>query len=147
MKLFPLFPIHVIAHDLENYSEYRNKLVRYCYQDQKDSDGVKVSNIGGWQSEHKQIDLLSGVYEEVSKSLTSYLVPQFSQRINVGFPNSKPDIAAWNVLLLNPSDPGWGSSRIIQERLLAQAKARSWTCRIWPSGLALCRKPAISHQN
>ena len=37
---------------------------------------------------------------------TSYLVPQFSQRINVGFPNSKSDIAAWNVLLLNPSDPG-----------------------------------------
>ena len=77
---------------------------------------------------------------------TSYLVPQFSQRISVGFPNSKPDIAAWNVLLLNPSDPGWGSSRIIQERLLAQAEARSWTCRSWPSGLVLCRKPAISHQ-
>ena len=77
---------------------------------------------------------------------TSYLVPQFSQRINVGFPNSKPDIAAWNVLLLNPSDPGWGSSRIIQESLLAQAEARSWTCRSWPSGLVLCRKPAISHQ-
>ena len=76
---------------------------------------------------------------------TSYLVPQFSQRISVGFPNSKPDIAAWNVLLLNPSDPGWGSSRIIQERLLAQAKARSWTCRSWPSGLVLCRKPAISN--
>lgn len=78
MKLFPLFPTHVIAHDLENYSEYRNKLIRYCYQDQKDSDGVKISNRGGWQSEHKQIDLLSGVYEEVSESLTSYLVPQFA---------------------------------------------------------------------
>ena len=77
---------------------------------------------------------------------TSYLVPQFSQRINVDFPNTKPDIAVWNVLLLNPSDPGWGSSRIIQERLLAQAKARSWTCSSWPSGLVLCRKPAISNQ-
>jgi len=39
MKLFPLFPTQVIAHDLENYSDYRNKLIRYCYQDQKDSDG------------------------------------------------------------------------------------------------------------
>ena len=78
MKLFPLFPTQVIAHDLENYSDYRNELIRYCYQDQKDSDGVKISNMGGWQSEHKQIDLLSGVYEELSTSLSTYLSTQFA---------------------------------------------------------------------
>ena len=76
---------------------------------------------------------------------TSYLVPQFSQRINVGFPETKQDITGWNVLLLNPSDPGWGSSRKIQTSLLAQAKERSWTCRSWLSGLVLCRQPAASN--
>ena len=76
---------------------------------------------------------------------TSYLVPQFSQRISVGFPKSKQNIAAWNVLLLNPSDPGWDSSQTIQKRLLAQVKARSWTCRSWHSGLVLCREPAASN--
>ena len=75
---------------------------------------------------------------------TSYLVPQFSQRISVSFPKTDQDIAAGNVLLLNPSDPGWGSSPRIQERLLTQAKARSWTCRRWLSGLELCRDPAAS---
>ena len=76
---------------------------------------------------------------------TSYLVPQFSQRISVGFPKSKQNIAAWNMVLLNPSDPGWGSSQTIQKRLLAQVKARSWTCRSWYSGLVLCREPAASN--
>ena len=75
---------------------------------------------------------------------TSYLVPQFSQRTNISFPKTKHDIAAWNVLLLNPSDPGWGSSQSIQERLLAQAKASGWRCRSWLSGLELCREPAAS---
>jgi len=78
MKLFPLFPTQVIAHDLENYSDYRNKLIRYCYQDQKDFDGVKISNMGGWQSEHKQIDLLSDVYEELSASLVTYISMKFA---------------------------------------------------------------------
>ena len=78
MKLFPLFPTQVIAHDLENYSNYRDKLIRYCYQDQKDFDGVKISNMGGWQSEHKQIDLLSDVYEELSTSLSTYLSTRFA---------------------------------------------------------------------
>ena len=71
--------------------------------------------------------------------------PRFSQRISVGFPKSKQNNAAWNVLLLNPSDPGWDSSQTIQKRLLAQVKARSWTCRSWHSGLVLCREPAASN--
>ena len=79
---------------------------------------------------------------------TSYLVPQFSQRISVDFPktNQEPldNTANWNVLLLNPNDPGWGSTQRIQERLLAQAKARSWTCRRWSSGLELCREATAS---
>ena len=77
---------------------------------------------------------------------TSYLVPQLSQRTSIGFPKTKlstlPATAAWNVLLLNPSDPGWGSSRKVQESLLIQAKDKNWSCESWPSGLELCRAPA-----
>ena len=77
---------------------------------------------------------------------TSYLVPQFSQRISVGFPKTKQDTAVWNVLLLNPSDPGWGSSRNVQESLLIQAKDRNWSCQSWPSGLELCHAPAAAEE-
>ena len=49
---------------------------------------------------------------------TSYLVPQFSQRISVSFPKTEQDIAAWNVLLLNPG-PGLGfKPRIRKDCLL-----------------------------
>jgi len=79
---------------------------------------------------------------------TSYLVPQLSQRTSVGFPKKKqsPSHKAepWNVLLLNPNDPGWGSSRKVQQRLLTQARDRNWSCQSWPSGLELCRAPAAA---
>ena len=81
---------------------------------------------------------------------TSYLVPQLSQRTTVAFPKKKQSqphkAEPWNVLLLNPSDPGWGSSRKVQERLLTQARDRNWSCRNWPSGLELCRAPAAAEQ-
>ena len=81
---------------------------------------------------------------------TSYLVPQLSQRTTIGFPKNKQstplDTAAWNVLLLNPEDPGWGSSRGVQEKLLTQAKDRNWNCQRWPSGLELCRAPDAAEQ-
>ena len=81
---------------------------------------------------------------------TSYLVPQLSQRTTVGFPKNKQstlvDAGPWNLLLLNPGDPGWGSSQRVQERLLTQAKDRNWNCQSWPSGLELCRAPAAAEQ-
>ena len=77
---------------------------------------------------------------------TSYLVPQFSQRIRVGFPKTKQNTAGWNVLLLNPSDPGWGSSREIQQTLLTQAHNKNWSCQSWPSGLELCHAGAAAEQ-
>lgn len=78
MKLFNLFPTHLIGHDLENYSEYRDKLIRYCFQDKNDSSGVKISNRGGWQSDHKPIDILEEfVYPEVSSILSQYLTTNF----------------------------------------------------------------------
>ena len=81
---------------------------------------------------------------------TSYLVPQLSQRTNIGFPKKKmspsPTAGPWNVLLLNPNDPGWGSSREVQERLLTQATDKNWSCQSWPTGLELCRAPAAAEQ-
>ena len=81
---------------------------------------------------------------------TSYLVPQLSQRTSIGFPKKKesqsPTAGPWNVLLLNPNDPGWGSSRNVQERLLTQARDKNWSCQSWPTGLELCRTPAAAEQ-
>ena len=81
---------------------------------------------------------------------TSYLVPQLSQRTTIGFPKNKQstllDAGPWNLLLLNHGDPGWGSSRQVQKRLLTQARDRKWSCRNWPSGLELCRAPAAATQ-
>ena len=90
------------------------------------------------------------IQQEDAVLTTSYLVPQLSQRTTISFPKKKQsmphDAAAWNVLLLNPSDPGWGSSRKVQKSLLTQARDRNWTCRSWPSGLELCRAPAAAEQ-
>ncbi len=81
---------------------------------------------------------------------TSYLVPQLSQRTTIGFPkkgwNVTLEATPWSVLLLNPSDPGWGSSPKVQRQLLNQAKNKSWDCQPWPSGLELCRRPGAATQ-
>jgi uncharacterized membrane protein len=75
---------------------------------------------------------------------TSYLVPQISQRQHVAFAKQSQSKQAfddgWNVFLLNPSQPGWGSKKSIQKRLLNQAKGRNWNCKSWDSGLTFCRK-------
>merc|ERR1711965_423240 len=79
---------------------------------------------------------------------TSYLVPQISQRKHVAFAKQSQSKQAfdddWNVFLLNPSQPGWGSKKSIQKRLLNQAKGRNWNCKSWDSGLTFCRKPSES---
>ena len=79
---------------------------------------------------------------------TSYLVPQISQRQHVAFAKQSQSKQAfddgWNVFLLNPSQPGWGSKKSIQKRLLDQAKGRNWNCKSWDSGLTFCRKPSES---
>ena len=82
---------------------------------------------------------------------TSYLVPQISQRQHVAFAKQSQSKQAfnngWNVFLLNPNHPGWGSKKRIQKRLLNQAEERDWTCESWDSGLKLCRKPSSSPQH
>ncbi len=76
---------------------------------------------------------------------TSYLVPHLSQRRTVAFPKKSFDRPLprdrFSVLLLNPNDPGWGSTAGVQRRLLDQAQRSDWLCQRWSSGLELCLAP------
>ena len=75
---------------------------------------------------------------------TSYLVPHLSQRKFIKFPNNKnqldSDLKTYEMLLLNPQDPGWGSSEEIQKYYLKSAKDRGWDCRVWQNGQEFCQK-------
>ncbi|WP_186523980.1 DUF2079 domain-containing protein [Synechococcus sp. SYN20] len=76
---------------------------------------------------------------------TSYLVPQISHREHIAFAKQSQSKQAfkrnWNVFLLNPNQPGWGSKKSIQKLLLNQAKERNWDCESWHSGLTFCKNP------
>ena len=87
---------------------------------------------------------ITAVPAEARLSTTSYLVPQLSQRKQVSFPRTRRDktqLDQLDALLLNPRDPGWGSSAQRQKQLLRAAKAAGWTCRNWANGLELCEAP------
>ena len=99
-----------------------------------------------------RINMVSDAQQAISKLTpqdrvltTSYFVPQISQRQHIAFAKKSQSKQAfnnnWNVFLLNPNQPGWGSKKRIQTDLLRQAKDRNWTCQNWNSGLELCRKP------
>ena len=76
---------------------------------------------------------------------TSYIVPHLSQRERVAFPKNKAGIAdseaTFDIILLNPNDPGWGSSTAAQQQLLDKALLEGWSCQRWPSELRLCITP------
>ena len=75
---------------------------------------------------------------------TSYFVPHLSQRVLIKYPNKidniKSDLEIYNILLLNPRDPGWDSSNTLQDQYLRMAKRNNWTCEQWQNGLELCKK-------
>ena len=75
---------------------------------------------------------------------TSYLVPHLSQRVLINYPNTnsnmQSDLNEYNTLLLNPLDPGWDSSKALQEQYLKMAEQNDWTCQKWRNGLELCKK-------
>ncbi|EAR19478.1 DUF2079 domain-containing protein [Synechococcus sp. W2B2] len=100
-----------------------------------------------------RVHMMGDAYQAISKLTpndrvltTSYLVPQISQRQHVTFAKRSQSEQAfnndWNVFLLNPNHPGWGSNKRIQKRLLNEAEERYWTCKSWDSGLKFCRKPS-----
>ena len=75
---------------------------------------------------------------------TSYLVPHLSQRAFIKYPNKESDINydlnKYNVLLLNPLDPGWDSTNELQKEYIKIAKENNWECLEWDNGLKLCNK-------
>ena len=75
---------------------------------------------------------------------TSYFVPHLSQRKLIKFPNNESQLDAdfkkYEILLLNPQDPGWGSSGIIQNYYLEYAKEQGWKCKVWQNGQEFCKK-------
>ena len=75
---------------------------------------------------------------------TSYLVPHLSQRSLIKYPKNevdiKSDLKEFNVLLLNPMDPGWDSSNKLQKEYINTAKENNWECLQWDNGLELCEK-------
>ena len=104
-----------------------------------------------------KVGMINSVNQAISKLTpqdriltTSYLVPHISHRKHIAF--AKPSLSkqafedGWTVLLLNPSQPGWGWKGSTQRRLLNQAQDRNWTCQNWNSGLELCRKPDAAPQ-
>ena len=75
---------------------------------------------------------------------TSYLVPHLSQRQFIKFPNNEKsvqkDLKEYDIILLNPLDPGWGSSANIQLIYLEKAKAENWVCKKGENGQEFCQK-------
>ena len=82
---------------------------------------------------------------------TSYLVPHLSHRDVVAFPKNKSGIdvadTTFNAVLLNPNDPGWGSSSSVQQRLIDNAMSEGWSCQNWPTELTLCISGRESETN
>ena len=74
------------------------------------------------------------------RAYNSYLVAQLA----IAFPkrSSRRPLAktSWSALLLNPKDPGWESSTLVQQSILDQAQANDWSRQSWPSSLSLCQK-------
>ena len=84
------------------------------------------------------------IHKKTNVITTSYLVPHLSQRKLIKFPNNKNQVEAdfkkYKILLLNPKDPGWGSSKEIQNYYLKSAKEKGWDCKVWLNGQEFCKK-------
>ena len=67
-----------------------------------------------------------------------------SQRQFIKLPISnndiKSDLEVYDVLLLNPLDPGVMSNNYLQNDYLKTAKANKWKCKKWENNLELCKK-------
>jgi len=95
-----------------------------------------LSRIDSLKSAYQAINLVDDDYSVMT---TSYLLPHLSQRKLVDFPRSiNLNIDKFQYLLLNPLDPGWKSSKSIQNFYLEKAKVQGWKCRSWNKGLTLC---------
>ena len=76
---------------------------------------------------------------------TSYFVPHLSQRQFIRFPvgfDELDSINNYDALILNPEDPGWGSSSEIQHEFIKKAKFNNWDCKSYPQNIEFCKKNA-----
>lgn len=97
---------------------------------------------------HQRSDLqtaLQQIAPEARVLTSSHLAPQLSERPMIQtIRRQKLGASAlqrFDVLLLNPQDPGWGSRRSTQIQALRLSASEGWRCRRWPSGLNLCQRP------
>ncbi len=99
----------------------------------------------------KRVKLMAPVYSALAKIpkdanviTTSYIAPHISHRKNIIYPReggyTDQYIENFDVILLNPLDPGWDSSKEVQKKLLSEAKIAGWACSEFPRGLELCNK-------
>ena len=73
---------------------------------------------------------------------TSYIVPHLTKRKVINWAKSKDqEINDYDVLLLNPNDPGWESTKEIQNYHIENSISNGWECKVWESSLHLCMKP------
>lgn len=102
--------------------------------------GPYLSRISSITPSYEAFKLISN---EDSVLTTSYLAPHLTQRININFPrdlSSLETINQYDVILLNPMDPGWASDQNTQKAYLHKAKLEGWRCRSWKNGSELCIK-------
>ncbi len=96
--------------------------------------GPYLSRISLIQSAHEAFSLIKS---DSSILTTSYLAPHLTQRSQITFPRDTKDINnidIYDVILLNPLDPGWQSDRKIQEEYLSKARLEGWACKEWSNG-------------
>ena len=73
---------------------------------------------------------------ENSDSEAVFFHSTYSNRID----NIILDLKNYDILLLNPLDPGWDSNNTLQEQYLKIAVQNDWRCKQWENGLELCKK-------
>ena len=112
----------------------------------KQNNGTHLPTITKRQEEYfsSSNEAFEMIHKKTNVITTSYLVPHLSQRKLIKFPNNKnqmdADFKKYEILLLNPQDPGWGSSKEIQNYYLESAKEKGWDCKVWLNGQEFCRK-------
>ena len=76
MKL--LFPTVIHELKVDNFKSIKNDLVNFVYGErEKDPEGLKFSNMGGWQSQHTYKDYDNILFSTVKNTLMTY----FSQNV------------------------------------------------------------------
>ena len=93
--------------------------------------------------EHHQV--LQSIPAGAAIAAPSHLAPHLSHRPTVELLRSPPgeaELRRWDHALLNPGDPGWGSSPAVMEQARQRFSAAGWRCQsVAADGLTLCRKP------